>query len=298
MATGDFYDVTWGRVRLWCASVTTEAGRTQVVHELAEGDDHPVQDRGLSPRRTTCELLFIEMPREATSPKDRFLAFLAQAESSELLLFSHPIYGPYPARLGSLTHTIDEDGEISATAEFIRAGDSSAPTQAGIGTSPIAGEDRVAARAAELTAILAELEDSPTDLPARAAAKVAAWSESDTAPTRQVIADVAALSDELGTMIATMGLEDDFDLWETFKATILLGQSLRAAALAALSEGPKLTSILVSEPVSTLRLAVRLYGGEEAEANVRQILDLNDIRTPAWIPAGSVLTVPVPPRRV
>lgn len=296
MSVVDFdVDVTWGAVRLWCSSITTAGGRTQVVHALADGDRHPVQDRGIVPGRPVrCELLFIEMPNEPTSAKERFAAFRKQVNDGERLLFTHPFEGSYYVNAGAFDYTADEDGEITACSiEFIAAADVEAPVPAGTGVSIATGEARIAARAAALSALLDDLEVS-SDIPARAIAAQESWADAEIVPTRQVITDVADLSQSLNDLIVDQGLEEDLALWEVYKATIFMGAAIREAALAALAETPKVTAIRIANPVSLLALCVRLYGGAEAEARMRQILALNDIRTPAWIAVGSIITVPVP----
>lgn len=297
------YDVTWGRVRLWCARIATiGAGRTQVVHELAETQkgEHPVQDRGPSPRSWRCEVLFVEMPAEPRPPAERFAEFLQQIEDGERLLFVHPLEGAHYVNAGDATYTLDEDGNLengTASIEFHRSADVETPILAGAETSIAAGQQRLEASAGVFADALADV-DIDSDITDRAVAAQAAWEdaadEDGAVPTRQVIADLAGLSNDLNTLIEEEGLENDLDLWDAFKAAIMFGAALRAAALAAMSEAPKVTAIRIGEPMSVLALAVRLYGGAEAEDRVRQILALNTIATPAWIPAGSVITVPVP----
>lgn len=295
MPAGEFYDVTWGAVRLWCERLTSDNSKTVVVHELAEGDDHPTQARGRAPgNKTTAALLFVDMPSETKSPLDRLLAFKAQADSRKQYLFTHPIDGPYYAEIEAFTYTLDEDGNIvDASASWIRAGKAEQPLQASSGSSARAGEDAVAARAEEFDTELAAV-GLDSDVGATAALAVAAWADSDEVPTRQVIVDVAGLSAGLATFIETEGLETDIRLFGAYRTSIMLGAAIRAAALAALAETPKLTAVRVGVPISLLALCVRVYGGAEAEARMRQILALNDITTPAWLPEGLVLTIPVP----
>ncbi len=292
MPVGQFYDVTWGAARLWCGRISTTGGRTQVVHELAEGDDHPVQDRGLAVRRVTCEILFVEMPREATPPLERFLAFKRQVDDGERLLFTHPIDGQFYVNVEGFDYDLDEDGNVvGATAVFIRSADAEGPTPAGSGTQPAAGEDAVAASAAEHTTEL-EAVGMTSDIGERAVAAQESWGDATTVPTRQVIVDVASLSDEISVLLED--LETDLALFAAYKATIFLAASIRAAALAALAETPKVTAIRIGGTVSLLALCVRIYGGSDANDRVRQILALNDIRTPAWLTPGSVIVIPVP----
>lgn len=293
-----FYDVTYGSIRLWCESVSTDNSRTQVVHELAEGDEHPVQDRGRKPGRpVTCELLWIEMPSEADPPQERFLRFKALADAGPEAgpqLFVHPVDGAYYANVENFNYTIDEDENISqCSVTFIHAADISQPLAAGAGASIRSGEQSVEDAATSLDDTLIEV-GIDSDVPSNAIAAASSWADSEAVPTRQVIVDVAELSTQLASLIEDEGLEDDLALWDAYKQTIELGAAVRAAALAALAETPKLTGIYVADSISLLALCVRLYGGGEAEDRARQIAELNDIRTPAWVASGSVVMIPVP----
>lgn len=296
MAIGPLFDCTWGRVRLWCSEITTSHGRTQVVHELAEGDDHVVQDRGLAVRRVRCELLFVEMPRETTTALERLQQFVDQVDTGERLLFVHPFEGSYYVNVEAFDYTIDEDTEVAtASASFVKSADADSPQQAGSSTAAAAGSDAVEARAEEFNSALADtgIESAVAD---DAVASQAAWLEADEVSSRQVLVDVAGFSDALGAFIEDERLEHDLSLFEVYRSSILLGASMRNAALAALASTPKLTSVRIGAPVSLLALCVSIYGGAEAEQRVRQILELNDIRTPGWMTAGITITIPVPAR--
>lgn len=294
MPIGEFHDCTWGSVRLWCARIDTDNSRTIVVHELADGDEHPTQDRGLAPRRVTCELLFVEMPRESTAPLERFLAFKSQVDDGEPLVFQHPLGEAYYARIEEFNYTLDEDGNLeSCTATFIRAYDGDDPIPAGTGVSSSAGGSLLTARADEFAEDL-EAVGISSSAGTDAVAYQDAWSESDEVPTRDVLVNTSEISGRLGSLIEDEGLEDDLELFAAYRSTIMLGAAMRAAALSALSETPKVTAVRVSRPVSLLALARSIYGGAEAEDRVRQILSLNSVRHPAWIEEGTVLMIPVP----
>lgn len=289
-----FEDIRWGGVRLWCSRVTTDNSRTQVVHEVAEGDDHPVQDRGLAPRRTTCDLLFVDMPDEPRGPLERFREFKAMVDSDEgPRLLVHPIDGAHYAGVEAFTYAIDEDSNLAeASVVFVRT----APAEADVtpATSAVAGDHAVEARAAELATAL-EVAGVTSAAPATATAHQAAWSEADELGAQEVINGVAEISEGLGTLIED--LEDDLALWPAYEATIMLGAAVRASAIAALAETPRLTAVRVATPIGSLALAARIYGGAEAETRDRQIRALNAIATPGWIPVGTVVVVPVPTRR-
>lgn len=275
----EYFDVTWGRTRLWCSSIQTDNSRTQVVHELSTGDTHPVQDRGLAPRRVRCELLFVDMHNEKLSALERFLIFKGQVDNGNEEVFTHPIDGSYPAKVGEFNYTIDEDGNFAdVTAEFIAADEVVAVNPAGPGQTTPTGIDAVQARADELLADMTEFEIDST-IPADAIAAVDAWTSGDTVPTRDIVNQTADLSEQLSSFIEDEGLEDDLELWDVYRSTILLGDAIRSAALAATSETASIFIVKIAAPTSVLGLAARTYGGLEAEDRERQIRNLNDIRT-------------------
>lgn len=289
----DFYDTTWGIVRLFCSSISTENSRKQVVHELATGDVHPVSDRGMAVRRTRCSLLFDEMPGEPRSAFDRFLEFKAQVDRGDDAIFTHPIDGSYLAKVGEFSYVIDEDSNIvDASAEFISNDEIIAVRPAAVGTAAATGVDDVAARADELTANL-DAKGLTSDVPELAKTTVDAWTSGDSVPTRDVVNETAELIEKIGSFIEDNGLEDDLELWDVYVSTILLGDSIRAAALAATSDAPSIFVMRVALPTSVLALVLRVYPASEAEDRERQVRELNDLRTPSGlISAGSDVIMP------
>lgn len=119
---------------------------------------------------------------------------------------------------------------------------------------------------------------------------VARWSQVDVT-THDVLIDAARISANLSILIDL--LRDDLSLWPAFRATIMLGDSVRAAALAATSETPTVFTMRVRDRTALLPLAARLYGGASAIDRVRQIQSLNAIATPGWLEPGDY-TMPTP----
>lgn len=292
MAIDAFFQATWGRHKLWCSAVSTDNSRTQVVHELTSGDVHPVQDRGMRARRTRCTLLFDDFPGESSTPLDRFRQLKASIDSGAEAIFTHPVDGSYLAKVGEFTYDIDANSNITGVSiEFIATEEIEAVSPAGAGASGISGEGSVTQAADDLQVALDDAGIEST-IPVDAVAAQESWTSSDVVSARQVLVDTAALSDRLSTLIEDEGLEDDLELWELYRASIMMGDAIRSAAIAATSEVPSVFVLRVRSSVSLLPLAANIYGGSEAEDRARQIADLNDIRTPGWIPAGTDLLMP------
>jgi len=292
----DFFTSTWGRLRLYCALVSTDNSRRLIVHDLTSGDDHPVQDVGMSPRTTRCSLLFDDFEGERLSPIERFRQLKAAVDSGAEAMLQHPIEGSFLARVGNFTYDIDECSVIgNVSIEFIPTTGIEAVSPAGAGTLGVIGEAAVTQAAADLDAALAAVgidladlgfDESPTDL---GRASVETWSEGEEVPTRQVIVDTANISDRLSTMIDELGLEDDLELWDVYYSTIMFGNAMRSAAISATTETPAVFVLHVQTPVALLPLMARIYGGAEAEDRERQVRELNDVRTPGWFGPGDLL---------
>jgi hypothetical protein len=122
-----------------------------------------------------------------------------------------------------------------------------------------------------------------TTIDARVA--VASWNEGDV-PNRKIAIDGARISDNIATMIAVGGFEDDLTLWPVYRSAILLGDAVRSAMAAATSEAPALFVMRILQPTALLPLCARVYGGAEATDRARQVAEINDISTPGWLPPG------------
>jgi len=124
---------------------------------------------------------------------------------------------------------------------------------------------------------------SATTMDARVS--VARWTRTEVT-TREILIDAARISNNIATMIEVVGLQDALELYPAFRAAIMLGESVRQAASAAMADTPKVFLMRVRERCALLPLAARLYGGAQAVDRVRQILSLNDIATPGWLNPG------------
>ncbi len=281
------YQITWGRFTLWCSAVSTENSRTVIVHEVASGDIHPLQDQGLGPIRTRCSLIFDDMTGETVPPIQRFREFKrAAVDVGGTALFTHPIDGRFVARVGQFSYEIDDDGNVSAAAEFIKDAELTAVMPAGAGVAGVTGAGSVSAAAAELDTALEDI-DIESDIAADAVAAQDAWTAGEEqVSTRQILVDAARLSNDIAALIADEGLEDDLAKYEAYHAAIMLGEAVRAAALAATAETSSVFVVHLVKPTSLLALCASLYGGAEAEDRARQIEALNDIRRAAWLDVG------------
>lgn len=126
-------------------------------------------------------------------------------------------------------------------------------------------------------------------LTADAQAAATAWSQSDDLPPTQVLSDVARLSTGVGQMIDLGGLEQDIQLWLPFRAAIMLGGSIRSAAVAATVNTSATALLRVQDRISLLALAASVYGGASAQARADDIRRMNRISTPGWMDPGDYI---------
>lgn len=152
----ELLECSWGKIRLFASQIHTDSGRTQVVHEMSSGDEHPVQDRGLRVRRVRCQLQFDDFPG-APSPRDAALALKAAVDTGQTAVFQHPLMGRFVASVGEFMSTVDDSSVISAECEFIKESEDQAVTPASAGTSAASGVSAVAAAAAQLDRDLSDL---------------------------------------------------------------------------------------------------------------------------------------------
>ncbi len=295
----NFVPITWGQIRLWCSDVSTNRSRRVIIHDLTQGNVHPTYDAGDEPKITRCTLLFDEFPGESDDPKVRLQKLETAVSKNEPAIFTHPLFGSWSAIVGQFQPRIDAHGVCSAEIEFIPSEGAEKVSPVGAGIPGVAGEASVTAAADaldfELETVFDEellgsaFAENPIDITAAAREAVESWNEGEEVPTRDVITDTADLSSRLSTMIDDMGMEDDLALFDIYRATIMMGESVRAAAIAATSETPAVFVMRVKTPVVLLRLCAQTYGGAEAEDRERQVRALNDIQTAGWFGPGDLL---------
>jgi hypothetical protein len=286
----NYYRSSYGAVRLWISKLTTDKSRTQVVHEMASGDDFVVQDRGQGCLRATGTVLFDYMRGDTLSPKDRLDEFKAIVQEAGPHVFTHPNEGSFDASIGRCTYDIDDSGNLIAEVEFIASGPVKDTIPAGASSIPASGAGLVDAAADALTAEF--LEIGVDDEGVGRATKDAAdgWVSATTVSPRDVLVQTGAFSTQLSAQSAQ--LEDDIEQWQAFKSTLLLADSVRVAAESATSDTASTFIVRLGAAVPLRSFLASEYGADEADLRYEQVMALNDIATPALIEAGSELQLP------
>jgi prophage DNA circulation protein len=282
---------SYGGVEFYVASMSGKAGRDIVVKSPSRGDAHVLQDRGLRHRTLQCELMFVDEPGRATK-LDRFLEFQRLANDGTPQIFRHPIDGSFRARVTDFDYNIRADDHgISASCTFLADDEPATVVSSGIGTAPLAGVEEVAATVAVLDESLAA-ENLSSATPQNTLDKVTAWTQAETTDTRAVYLEASSLSNQISDEINRLELVTNLDRWPLYREFINLNFQVRRAAEAATTEADDVFEIVVSSAQPLRALCARLYGAEEAEDKTRQATQINRLRTPGLVPAGTRLMMP------
>lgn len=283
---------SFGGVEMLLASMSGDTGVDWAVISPHRGDTHTLQNQGRRLRRVQCEVLFCDQPGLPDPYLDRYRAFEAMGDAGTPQIFVHPIHGSYLAVIDSPSYDASADElAIRCQCSFIAMQEPVAVQSVGAGIAAIAGPEDVGVRATAADAELAAL-DASSATPAECLARAEAWANGDTADAAQVLLEVATLTSQIDTMIATLDLLSDYSRWAAYKALIHLRYSVTQAASAATSEASQVVDYRVRVATPLRSLCARLYGARLAEDRAGEVTRINGIRIPGLIAAGTLLKVP------
>jgi hypothetical protein len=281
----------WGGIPLMIEDFDSDGGRDVVVQSPTRGNRHTLQDRGTRLLRTSTRIAFYDQP-DLEPFTDRARAFLALAAKEETQVFVHPIHGSYRAKATDVSHSASADARaIMVSCVFLADEEPQSVSTVGAGVSPFAGPEEVGAAAAQADAALTD-QGLTSDAPASCLATVTAWSQAETLDSRQVYLEVASLTDTINADIDSFEMLTDLDRWELYKAYIGLSSAVVRAAEASTSESDRVFDLDVIAPVPLRTLCAQVYGGAAAEDRSRQVAQINRLRTPGLVPAGTRLKMP------
>jgi prophage DNA circulation protein len=288
----DFYfKAAFGRLSLLVTELDSVGGRDLVIHSPARGDDHVVQDRGRTLRRTRAEVLFVDQP--GLEPAlDRFRAFLAAVNRGEPDIFCHPIDGSYLAAVEEFRYTVSADQrEVHVECSFVGVEEPEVVLSPGAGVSSASGPEEVGVTVANVATSL-ETQGLTSDVPGDCLARVTAWAQADDPDTRAVYLEVSSLSSRIATEVERLELASDLSRWELYRQFTMLQYQVQRAAEAVASEAERVFDLTLRASVPLRVLCARVYGAAEAEDRQRQVLRLNPLRSPGLVPSGTTLKMP------
>lgn len=282
----------YGDLPLLVSQFSDVGGRDWVTQSPSRGDDHQLQERGRRQRRTTCELIFCDQEGQRGDYLERWLAFKAAAESTTPALFRHPLEGSYVAVVVDLQGSVSlPERAVRASCTFVAAAEPAPRAQpTGAGVTVQAGPEAVDVAAARATA---ELDQVGVASSAPAACRSAAgrWASDEAPVARSIAVEAASLAAALDDLAAA--LLTSLGRWQAYRSVLLLrAEVLRAADAATTSAGTVYRyTVQVAEPLRSL--IARLYGAAAALELTAQVARDNGLRSPGWVAAGTVLTLPV-----
>lgn len=279
----------FGDIRLNIVSFTHESGRDWVFQSPTRGDKHIGQDRGLRIRRTMCELVFVGPGYE-----DALRAFDEAAGSQDARLFTHPVRGSYLAVCEGWQYEADAEAtEIRGQCTFVELEEPKAVSPLGAGVSPAAGPEAVAVAAEKADAALADIGLS-SDAPQFAVSTVVGWVRDEEILPQTVQLQLASVASELDDTIELLQLAQDIESWGAYKQIVLLRRQVFQAAVSVLAETDRLVDFVVPSDAPLLTIATRLYGAQDARSRATQLAQLNSVKTPGMVRAGTRLKVAAP----
>lgn len=302
------YEASWGGLRLDVLETDDQAGRATARHRYVHRDGADVEDLGGEPRVTRVTCVFFERPalagEEGLTHYDRFRRLATLKDEGVARTFVHPLTGSYKAKIGefSFQARAGERDVITCTIEFVEDTTEPAVFSPGAGTPVAAGAAEVKAAAvitgavfdvylsAEVAAGRKAPDAAPLKATTAAATTAAATWEGDDISVRDVNNDLIDLGNQIDALVDKYALAADVTRLPTFVALSNLRYELTKAAEAFTSPGPRLTEIQVLEAAPLLVIAARFYGSAaEAQDRADELAELNVVKNPARVPAGTRL---------
>jgi prophage DNA circulation protein len=269
-----------------------DLSRNLARHRYPRKDGANTEDLGQGARETACTIVW-------TGPGhlQRLAAFVRLVQRARPESFVHPLTGSYIARVQDLRFVAraSERDWVVMTATFVEHSTDIAvldPVQSG---NVSAGLEEVQVAGAALDAAVAEfLAGQETDAASSALATVQRWhDEADLAATR-IALELGSLSSRINTEMARLELATNPNAYPVYEAFLNLHRSASRAADAAIARTPELVEHVVTVGAPLLAICQGLYGGEAAVEAFERVLKLNELRRPAFVPAGTRLVIERP----
>lgn len=291
MAPNIYFEASFGGIPLLLASISTEAGRDIVVQSPSRGDRHVLQDRGLRFGPTHCEVLFIDQPGLAPF-LDRYEQFRDLVNAGEAEVFSHPLDGSYRARGAELGIAADSGtGEVRVTCSFYPEHEPQTVFTPGAGIAPAAGLEAVTT-AAELTDTALANVGLENPIGSLCLDAVEAWTESLDLDSQDVFLTVANLTGQISDAIAALDLATDINRWPAYQAMIGLSFQVQSAAAAVTADSARVFTLVVARDLPLRAICAEVYPIEVIEDAATKVVQINRIRNPGFVRAGTKLKMP------
>jgi prophage DNA circulation protein len=297
------HQASFGGVEFDCLTTSDSIARAVARRPYPRRNGGNLQDMGGEPRMTTVQAIFFE--REPIDGEDffqssrnhleRFADFFAATQKGIAQDFVHPLTGTYQALVEDLRFDADADQEDTILVDCTFLEDTTEPAIFEPGVTAIfeSGTATIRVQAelldAEIVAIGLE-----TDLPQQAIDIAELWESSRLfLALSEVNLQLASFASDLNDMMDEFELVTDLARYPVWRSAQRLLFTVRLAADSFRQNQPQLTTILVLRGQPLRALVAEHYGAREAERRCGDIIRLNDIDDPSYIPEGTRLRAPV-----
>jgi len=291
------FEASYGGMKLDVVGVEDNVSRDVVVTTYPRRDGGHVDDQGAVPRDCRIVVVFFPYENETTgSHIQRMAAFKALLHDGKSHPFVHPLTGTFEARPSDIRLSADaqERNWITMSVTFLEASEEPAVFELGPGSPVRAGVEEVLAAGVDLKSALDDLGETST-IADDADALAESWEErADTISAREINLELNDLANDIADATDELELASDVANYPTIQAFDRLRNNLRNLADTVISRSPQLISHGVTRTMPLMAIVSELYGDDDADTRYQQILELNDIRDPLRVEAGTTLTVQAP----
>lgn len=286
--------VSYAGIELDVLDVRDDVGRELSEFSYLNRDGANVDDQGGQARRTFWTIVFA--PFREPDHLARFAAFMTVVQDGDPHTLVHPLTGSLEVRPGQVTfEAVATDRDyIVVNAEFVEYLPDPAVFEINDASPVPAG---VAAVRNQVTVVDLELEEVnlTTTVTTDATELVDGWESTPDLSAREIDLQMNAVANKIADEIDRLELATDVSRQPVLSGLLQLRRVLRAAADAFIAQAPRLIKHLVRVSAPLLSIVLDIYGdGQSAELRAEQIIELNDIRDPAYILADTVLIARAP----
>ncbi len=271
-----------------------------VEHRFPFSDGAVLQHTGVVPRTTDCTLIFVPRKTQLTNHLQRLVEFLNEAKSVKPLTFVHPLTGSYQANARGIKFSANANSRarVDLSVTFIEAGLEPAAFESNLDFSVGAGVALVNDAKLDVDAAIAADPSLPAQLESPvvqddALSVATVWRDVET-NQRDINLELNRIANRISDETTNFKVATNVSRYPVFLAMQRLHGAIRTAADLAIQTAPELTQHLTVRSESLLSLMTDLYGGEDALDKYDRTRDLNNIRNPARIEAGTTLTIETP----
>lgn len=287
---GKLHVASYDNVRVELLDVDDETPRDVVVTVYPRTNGGHVADQGAALRRTRWRIAFFP-DFSGFSHIERFQFFWKLLHDGKAHTLVHPLTGSMLARPSDISFSAsggDRD-YIALNVTFLEATEKAAVFTIGTGSPIAAGVQDVHDTNAQLDTELEDLGLTST-VGDTAAALASTWEENrDTITGREINLQLNDINNQINDAYEDLEVATNLDRYPLMVTLTKLSGNTQRLADAVLSQSPEQVTIVAQTDEPLLAIAARVYGADEAVDRMEQLLELNRVRKPELVAAGTEL---------